>query len=70
MAVEFFQQNGKGQYYFSIDLTTIGLSGIQDGTNLTIQVISEGGDGNLYQCADRTLSANVTVPSSLTSVSA
>ena len=49
MAVEFFQQNGKGQYYFSIDLTTIGLSGIQDGTNLTIQVISEGGDGNLYQ---------------------
>jgi hypothetical protein len=38
-------------------------SDIKDGTNATIQLIFDGGDGQLYQCADVTLSANATVPS-------
>jgi len=65
--VPYFQQNGEGKYCFPIDLAQAGFSGIQDGANVTIQVIFDGGDGELYQCADLTLSANVTVPSSATS---
>ncbi|KAI6005080.1 hypothetical protein F5J12DRAFT_893171 [Pisolithus orientalis] len=67
MAVQFFQSSGEGQYCFPMDLATSGVSGIQDGANVTIQVIYDGGDENLYQCADLTLSANATVPSNATS---
>ncbi|KAF8845410.1 hypothetical protein BDN67DRAFT_919949 [Paxillus ammoniavirescens] len=67
LAVPYFQQNGEGKYCFPIDLAQAGFSGIQDGANVTIQVIFDGGDGQLYQCADLTLSANVTVPSNATS---
>ncbi|KAH7883902.1 hypothetical protein F5I97DRAFT_1794099, partial [Phlebopus sp. FC_14] len=63
MAVPFFQQNGEGLYCFPIDLALSGVSGIQDGANVTIQIIFDGGDGELFQCADLTLSANATVPS-------
>ncbi|KAL4068341.1 hypothetical protein V8B97DRAFT_895008 [Scleroderma yunnanense] len=66
MAVQYFQQNGEGQYCFPIDLAASGVSGLQDGANVTIQIIYDGGDGNLYQCADLTLSANMTVPSNAT----
>ncbi|KAG1777434.1 hypothetical protein EV702DRAFT_1103276 [Suillus placidus] len=62
--VPFFRQNGEGLYCFSIDLAAaaVNASGIKDGANVTIQVVFNGGDGNLYQCADLTLSANMTVP--------
>ncbi|KIK97648.1 hypothetical protein PAXRUDRAFT_92813, partial [Paxillus rubicundulus Ve08.2h10] len=67
LAVPYFQQDGEGKYCFPIDLAQTGFSGIQDGANVTIQIIFDGGDGSLYQCADLTLSANVTVPSDATS---
>ncbi|KAF9243798.1 hypothetical protein BU15DRAFT_59655 [Melanogaster broomeanus] len=67
LGVQWFQQNGEGLYCFPIDLALSGVSGIQDGANVTIQVVFDGGDGQLYQCADLTLSANVTVPSDATS---
>ncbi|KAI6005082.1 hypothetical protein F5J12DRAFT_124376 [Pisolithus orientalis] len=67
MAVQYFETSGEGQYCFPIDLASSGVSGIQDGANVTIQVVYDGGDGTLYQCADLTLSANVTAPSNATS---
>ncbi|KAI6007936.1 hypothetical protein EDC04DRAFT_925358 [Pisolithus marmoratus] len=70
MAVPWFQTSGEGQYCFPIDLATSGVSGIQDGANVTIQIVYDGGDGNLYQCADLTLSANATVLSSVASTCA
>ncbi|KAG2109570.1 uncharacterized protein F5147DRAFT_691317 [Suillus discolor] len=64
VVVPFFQQSGEGLYCFPIDIAAaaVNVSGIQDGANVTIQVLFNGGDGNLYQCADLTLSANLTVP--------
>ncbi|KAG2116958.1 hypothetical protein DEU56DRAFT_718277, partial [Suillus clintonianus] len=64
--VPFFQQSGEGLYCFSIDLAAAAtnVSGIKDGANVTIQVLFDGGDGTLYQCADLTLSASMTVPPS------
>jgi len=63
MVVPYFQTNGEGMFCFPVNITTSGVSGIQEGANVTIQVIFDGGDGVLYQCADLTLSANATVPS-------
>ncbi|KAG2160080.1 uncharacterized protein EDB93DRAFT_1318187 [Suillus bovinus] len=64
VVVPIFQQSGEGLYCFPIDIdaAAVNVSGIQDGANVTIQVLFNGGDGNLYQCADLTLSANMTVP--------
>ncbi|KAF9229662.1 hypothetical protein BS17DRAFT_33107 [Gyrodon lividus] len=67
LAVPYFQQNGEGKYCFPIDLAQSNVSGIQDGANVTIQIIFDGGDGELYQCADLTLFANATVPTNATS---
>ncbi|KAG8220098.1 hypothetical protein J3R82DRAFT_1117 [Butyriboletus roseoflavus] len=67
LVVSYFQTNGEGMYCFPINITASGVSGIQDGVNATIQVIFDGGDGVLYQCADLTLTANATVPANATS---
>ncbi|KAH0838591.1 hypothetical protein J3R83DRAFT_6912 [Lanmaoa asiatica] len=67
MVVPYFQTNGEGMFCFPVNIATSGVSGIQDGANVTIQIIFDGGDGILYQCADLTLSANATVPSNATS---
>ncbi|KIK99868.1 hypothetical protein PAXRUDRAFT_41420, partial [Paxillus rubicundulus Ve08.2h10] len=67
LAVPYFQQAGEGKYCFPIDLAQTGFSGIQDGANVTIQIIYDGGSDPLYQCADLTLSANATIPSNATS---
>lgn len=49
MAVPFFQTTGAGTFCFPINITSSGAPGIQDGANVTIQVIFDGGDGSLYQ---------------------
>ncbi|KIM52594.1 hypothetical protein SCLCIDRAFT_1223610 [Scleroderma citrinum Foug A] len=67
MVVQFFQTSGEGQYCFPIDFANSNVSGVQDGANVTLQLIYNGGDGNLYQCADLTLSANATLPGNATS---
>ncbi|OAX38999.1 hypothetical protein K503DRAFT_856319 [Rhizopogon vinicolor AM-OR11-026] len=69
MGVRFFQQSGEGLYCFPIDLATSNISGVQDGANIAILIISDYGDGILYQCADLTLSANASVPAGTTSTS-
>lgn len=48
-AVPFFKQTGEGLFCFPINLAASGVSGVQDGANVTIQVIFDGGDGELYQ---------------------
>jgi hypothetical protein len=65
--VQFFQTSGEGLACFNVDLSKSGVSGIQDGANVTIEVVFDGGDGQLYQCADLTLSSSATIPSNATS---
>jgi len=67
LAVPFFQQQGEGKFCFPINIGSSGISGVQDGANVTIQILFNGGDGNLYQCADLTLSSKATIPSNGTS---
>ncbi|KZP04550.1 hypothetical protein FIBSPDRAFT_722752 [Athelia psychrophila] len=66
-AVPFFQTTGEGIACFEIDLLKSGISGLVDGANITIEVVFDGGDGQLYQCADLTLSSNISTPSNATS---
>ncbi|PAV22305.1 hypothetical protein PNOK_0226200 [Pyrrhoderma noxium] len=65
-AVPFFKTSGEGLACIAIDIESLGIEGVKDGSNVTIQVQFDGGDGNLFQCADLTLSSNATVPSSQT----
>jgi len=67
LAVNFFQTSGQGPMCFNIDLSKSGISGVTDGANVSIEVAFDGGDGQLYQCADLTLSSSATVPSNATS---
>ncbi|KAF9535573.1 hypothetical protein CPB83DRAFT_841987 [Crepidotus variabilis] len=57
------KQANPGTYCIPLDLKASGIAGVQEGSNVTIQAIFQGGDGNLYQCADLTLSANASPPS-------
>lgn len=45
----FFQTTGEGLACFNIDLTKTGVDGVKDGSNVTIEVVFNGGDGALYQ---------------------
>lgn len=47
--VDFFQTSGEGLACFNIDISKSGISGIEDGANVTIEVAFDGGDGLLYQ---------------------
>ncbi|KAH6907484.1 hypothetical protein BKA70DRAFT_1283145 [Coprinopsis sp. MPI-PUGE-AT-0042] len=51
-----------GDFCIPIDIGASGVEGVEDGANVTIQVIFNGDDGQLYQCADLTLSATATLP--------
>ncbi|EIN13572.1 hypothetical protein PUNSTDRAFT_48521 [Punctularia strigosozonata HHB-11173 SS5] len=62
--VPFQQKNGEGLFCLGpIDIGNLGISGVNDGANVTLEFVFDGGDGDLYQCADLTLSSNFTVPS-------
>jgi len=58
--------SGEGGFCIPLDLSNTGISGVADGANVTIQLIYNGGDGSLFQCADLTLASNFTVPSNIT----
>ncbi len=47
--VPFFKTSGEGGFCFPLDLAAQNISGVQDGANVTIQLIFDGGDGQLYQ---------------------
>lgn len=52
LAVPFFQQQGEGKFCFPINIGSSGISGVQDGANVTIQILFDGGDGNLFQASN------------------
>ncbi|KAH9049458.1 hypothetical protein EDB84DRAFT_1036465 [Lactarius hengduanensis] len=62
---DFASGSGEGVFCIPLDLNNTGISGVQDGANVTIQLVFNGGDGSLYQCSDLTLSKSFTVPSNV-----
>ncbi|KAG8852019.1 hypothetical protein FRB96_008937 [Tulasnella sp. 330] len=58
----FIQLSGTGEMCVPVDISALGLSGIGPGTNATIMVQFDGGDGELYQCADVTLTGSAVTP--------
>ncbi|TCD70042.1 hypothetical protein EIP91_005023 [Steccherinum ochraceum] len=60
-AVAFASESGEGPFCLPVDLSTV--SGLTSGQNVTIQTVFDGGDGQLYQCSDLTLSSDFTIPS-------
>ncbi|KAI0286794.1 hypothetical protein BGY98DRAFT_908697 [Russula aff. rugulosa BPL654] len=65
LARNFSSFSGEGGFCIPLDLSNTGISGVSDGANVTIQLLYNGGDGNLYQCADLTLAQNFTIPSNV-----
>ncbi|TFK17024.1 hypothetical protein FA15DRAFT_366259 [Coprinopsis marcescibilis] len=51
-----------GNFCIPLPLGDTGIPGVVDGANVTIQIVLTGGDGQLYQCADLTLSATHVTP--------
>ena len=45
----FFETTGEGSFCINVDLASSGISGVKDGANVTLQLIFDGGDGQLYQ---------------------
>ncbi|KAH9921950.1 uncharacterized protein BXZ73DRAFT_79770 [Epithele typhae] len=63
MFLPFFGTSGEGAFCVDVDLSASGVAGVKNGANVTLQFIFDGGDGNLYQCADLTLSDTFEIPS-------
>ncbi|KAI0662616.1 hypothetical protein C8Q70DRAFT_959964 [Cubamyces menziesii] len=61
----FFQTSGEGDFCFPVDFGAQNVTGVKNGANVTLQLIYDGGDGQLYQCADLTLSDSASVPQSV-----
>ncbi|KAF9456151.1 hypothetical protein BDZ94DRAFT_1276387 [Collybia nuda] len=62
--VPFFQVNGEGVFCIPLNFTAnANGTSLKGGENVTIQIVFDGGDSTLYQCADLTLSNNVTISS-------
>ncbi|KAG5650442.1 hypothetical protein H0H81_012266 [Sphagnurus paluster] len=59
-------EENAGTFCIPLNLTASGITDVKDGANVTIQIVYSGGDGNLYQCADLTLSSNLTAPQDAT----
>ncbi|KAF9557844.1 hypothetical protein CPC08DRAFT_819633 [Agrocybe pediades] len=66
----FFQVNGEGAFCIPLDLKSSNFTGLQDGQNVTIEIVFSGGDGQLYQCADVTLRNNFNISSSVSCTNA
>jgi hypothetical protein len=49
IVVPFSQQSGEGLFCFPVNMASSGVSGLQDGANVTIEIIFNGPDGILYQ---------------------
>ncbi|KAG8736986.1 hypothetical protein FRC10_008672 [Ceratobasidium sp. 414] len=62
----FIKLNQQGEACLPVNIQSLGLSNVSNGTNATIQIQFDGGDGNLYQCADVTLISGLSAPSNVT----
>lgn len=49
MVVNYFETSGEGAFCAPINISAANIAGVKDGTNVTIQFIFDGGDGELYQ---------------------
>ncbi|BGP34266.1 hypothetical protein JCM10296v2_006081 [Rhodotorula toruloides] len=58
--------NGQGEFCFNVDIASLGVNGLQNGSVATIQVEFNGGDGALFQCSDIVLVSNYSAPSNIT----
>ncbi|KAF7306715.1 hypothetical protein MIND_00463200 [Mycena indigotica] len=56
------QASGEGLFCLPFDLSKTNATGLADGQNATLQIQFNGGDSDLFQCADITLSSSVTSP--------
>jgi len=65
LARNFASGSGSGGFCVPLNLSNTGISGVSNGANVTIQLVFNGGDGNLYQCADLTLAQNFAIPSNI-----
>ncbi|KAJ8508082.1 hypothetical protein ONZ45_g9604 [Pleurotus djamor] len=59
----FGQLTGEGVYCLPLDFSTSNITTLAAGQNVTLQIEFSGGDGNLFQCADLTLSDSVSLTS-------
>ncbi|KAJ7676597.1 hypothetical protein DFH06DRAFT_1168584 [Mycena polygramma] len=67
--VPFFKAAGEGIFCLNLDLSKTNATGLTDGQNVTLEIIFDGGDGELFQCADITLSSTATLPACQNSTS-
>ncbi|WVF70824.1 hypothetical protein IAT40_005618 [Kwoniella sp. CBS 6097] len=68
LATDFFQVTS-GEKCFNVNLGALEGLGLTNGSEVTLQIQYDGGDGNLYQCADLILIDGYTVPSNETCTS-
>ncbi|EJD04042.1 uncharacterized protein FOMMEDRAFT_33917, partial [Fomitiporia mediterranea MF3/22] len=66
LAVNFFSSRGAGEICIPVDVASLSIPGVSDGSNVTLQAMFAGADGNLFQCVDVTLRANASIPSDVT----
>jgi len=57
----YIQLSKTGKICVPASVSSLGLQGVTDGTNATILVQYNGGDGALYQCADVVLSTDTSI---------
>ncbi|KAJ7112852.1 hypothetical protein C8R43DRAFT_856324, partial [Mycena crocata] len=63
--VPFFRATGEGIFCLNLDLSKTNAS-VTDGQNVTLEIVFDGGDGQLFQCADLTLSSTAKISSDIT----
>ncbi|KAI0318616.1 hypothetical protein OF83DRAFT_1241998 [Amylostereum chailletii] len=60
LARNYASGSGEGDFCIPLDLSSAGISGVQNAANVTIQLVFNGGDGSLFQCADLIISDSFT----------
>lgn len=65
LAVNYFEGQGS-QACIPVHIEALGLPGVTDGSNVTLQFVMDATDGQLYQCMDLTLSSTFMIPSNVT----
>jgi hypothetical protein len=53
LARDFASASGEGGFCIPLPLNNTGISAVQSGANVTIQLVFNGGDGTLYQVGVR-----------------
>jgi len=62
LAVPYFKGQGS-QGCIPVNISSLDLPDVTNGSNVTLQFVQDGSDGNLYQCMDLTLSSDFNISS-------